>query len=250
MAGGKTYRVDAIVLDKVKLKETDLILTLLASDGRQLQAVAKGARKPGGRLAARCELFCTVDLLVARGRSLDIISQAELTEAPLGPTPDYARLMAASAIAEVAKRCSFQDAEDRYVFPITQRALECVGSPGIDEPHLDLLMAAFVFKILSHIGYRPDFSACVSCGDPSLSYFSPMAGGLLCASCAASVPGAEPVDAAMVNWLRSLIALRFDELAEVEVDRSTAAALLSLAHLWAATHLDCRLRALEFALGR
>lgn len=250
MAGGKTYRVDAIVLDKVKLKETDLILTLLASDGRQLQAVAKGARKPGGRLAARCELFCTVDLLVARGRSLDIISQAELTEAPLGPTPDYARLMAASAIAEVAKRCSFQDAEDRYVFPITQRALECVGSPGIDEPHLDLLTSAFVFKILSHIGYRPDFSACVSCDDPSLSYFSPMAGGLLCASCAASVPGAEPVDAAMVNWLRSLIALRFDELAEVEVDRSTAAALLSLAHLWAATHLDCRLRALEFALGR
>ena len=77
-----------------------------------------------------------------------------------------------------------------------------------------------------------------------------MAGGLLCASCAASVPGAEPVDAAMANWLRSLIALRFDELAEVEVDRSTAAALLSLAHLWAATHLDCRLRALEFALGR
>ena len=247
MAGGKTYRVSAVVLDKVKLKECDLILTLLASDGRQLQAVAKGARKPGGRLAARCELFCTVDLLLARGRSLDIVSQAELLEAPLGAGPDYARLMAASAVAEVAKRCSFEDAEDRYIFPITQRALELLGSPQLDEVHLDLLLAAYVFKLLSHIGYRPDFSACVSCGDPALSYFSPLAGGLLCASC---VPAAEPVDAAAVNWLRSLIALRFDELAKVDIDTSTASMLLSFAHLWAATHLDCRLRALEFALGR
>lgn len=250
MASGKTYRVSAVVLDKVKLKECDLILTLLASDGRQLQAVAKGARKPGGRLAARCELFCTVDLLLARGRSLDIVSQAELLEAPLGAGPDYARLMAASAAAEVAKRCSFEDAEDRYIFPITQRALELLGSPQLDEVHLDLLLAAYVFKLLSHIGYRPDFSACVSCGDPALSYFSPLAGGLLCASCAASVPAAEPVDAAAVNWLRSLIALRFDELAKVDIDTSTASMLLSFAHLWAATHLDCRLRALEFALGR
>lgn len=29
MAGSRTYRVRAVVLDKVKLKETDLILTLL-----------------------------------------------------------------------------------------------------------------------------------------------------------------------------------------------------------------------------
>ena len=168
----------------------------------------------------------------------------------LRPGPDYARLMAASAVAEVAKRCSFEDAEDRYIFPITQRALELLGSPQLDEVHLDLLLAAYVFKLLSHIGYRPDFSACVSCGDPALSYFSPLTGGLLCASCAASVPAAEPVDAAAVNWLRSLIALRFDELAKVDIDTSTASMLLSFAHLWAATHLDCRLRALEFALGR
>ncbi len=69
MAGSRTYRTKALVLDKTKLKETDLILTLVDERGRQIRAVAKGARKPGGRLAARCELFCTVDLLIARGRS-------------------------------------------------------------------------------------------------------------------------------------------------------------------------------------
>lgn len=175
MAGSRTYRTKVLVLDKTKLKETDLILTMLDERGRQVRAVAKGARKPGGRLAARCELFCTVDMLLAHGRSLDVVSQAELMEAPLGAAPDYETTCAASAIAEVARVCSFEDAEDPFTFAITQRALALVGG-GLDTAHMDLLVAAYVFKLLSHVGYRPDFSACVLCGDPMLSYFSPPGG--------------------------------------------------------------------------
>ena len=69
MGGSRTYRTKVLVLDKTKLKETDLILTMLDERGRQVRAVAKGARKPGGRLAARCELFCTVDMPRACARS-------------------------------------------------------------------------------------------------------------------------------------------------------------------------------------
>lgn len=77
MAGSRTYRTKVLVLDKTKLKETDLILTMLDERGRQVRAVAKGARKPGGRLAARCELFCTVDMLLAHGRSLDVAEKID-----------------------------------------------------------------------------------------------------------------------------------------------------------------------------
>lgn len=248
MAGSRTYRCRAIVLDKTKLKETDLILTLLAESGRQVRAVAKGARKPGSRLAARCDLCCEVDLLLAHGRSLDVVSQAELLSAPLGAQPSYELLSAASAVAEVARLCCYEDAKDPFVYPITHAVLDTMGPS--DPSHLDLLVAAYVFKLLSHIGYRPDYSACVSCGDPEPTYFSAQAGGLLCASCATSVPGAEEVDANLVRWLRSLIALRFSELTETAVDAQTATYLLALSHVWAATHLDARLRAMEFLLGR
>lgn len=221
MAGSRTYRTKVLVLDKTKLKETDLILTMLDERGRQVRAVAKGARKPGGRLAARCELFCTVDMLLAHGRSLDVVSQAELMEAPLGAAPDYETTCAASAIAEVARACSFEDAEDPFTFAITQRALTLVGS-GLDSAHMDLLVAAFVFKLLSHVGYRPDFSACVLCGDPMLSYFSAQAGGLLCGSCASSVPGAELVSVGEVAWLRALMSMTFDALMDERIDPHTA----------------------------
>ena len=136
MAGSRTYRTCAIVLDKTKLKETDLILTLLARDGREIRAVAKGARKPGSRLAARCELFCTVDLLLAKGRSLDVVSQADLVGAPLGAAPTYEAMQRASVIAEVASLCCFEDATDPFVFSISAKALYrvmvriwTVGSP-------------------------------------------------------------------------------------------------------------------------
>lgn len=248
MAGSRTYRTKAIVLDKTKLKETDLILTLVAESGRQIRAVAKGARKPGGRLAARCELCCEVDLLLAHGRNLDVVSQAELIAAPLGARPSYELLMSASAVAEVAEHCTYEDAEDPFVFAITSTVLTFLSAA--DPAHLDLLVAAFVFKLLSHVGYRPDYSSCVACGDEAPAYFSAQAGGLLCASCASGVPGCESLDRNGIDWLASLIAMRFSELAQAPIDPHTAAHVLGLAHTWAATHLDCRLRALEFLLGR
>ena len=187
-------------------------------------------------------------MLLAHGRSLDVVSQAELLEAPVGAAPDYETTCAASAIAEVARVCSFEDAEDPFTFAITQRALTLVGC-GLDSAHMDLLVAAFVFKLLSHVGYRPDFSACVLCGDPMLSYFSPQAGGLMCGSCASSVPGA--------SWFRPvsrvaarLMSMTFDALMVERIDPHTAAFLLGLSHVWAATHTDQRLRAMEFMLGR
>ena len=38
MAGSRTYRTKVLVLDKTKLKETDLILTMLDERGRQARA--------------------------------------------------------------------------------------------------------------------------------------------------------------------------------------------------------------------
>ena len=75
-----TYTARVIVVRKTKLGESDLILTLLAEDGSQLRAVAKGARKPKSSFASRLELFSVADVLCAKGRSLDVVSEARLVE--------------------------------------------------------------------------------------------------------------------------------------------------------------------------
>ena len=248
MAGRRTYRTRAIVLDRTKLAEQDLILTLLAADGSQVRAVAKGARKPGGRLAARVELFCETDFLLAAGRSLDVVSEAQTVEPHAALRGDYERVAAASAVAEVARLTCYEDAPDGFLHPICSRALRACEEAA-DRAHLDLVVAAYAMKVLAHGGWRPELAGCCACGDQDVSYFSAAAGGVLCASCAREVAGARELSRSEVSWLRALLSLTFDELLAAQIDAETAVALLGTAHVWAATHLDARLRATEFYLG-
>ncbi|HJB55209.1 MAG TPA: DNA repair protein RecO, partial [Candidatus Olsenella avistercoris] len=248
MAGRRTYRTRAIVLDRTKLGETDLILTLLSADGSQARAVAKGARKPGGRLAARVELFCETDFLLAQGRSLDVVSEASLVEPHAGLRGEYERVAAASAVAEVARLTCYEDAPDPFLAPVCSRALRACEQ-ATDQAHLDLVVAAYAWKVLAHGGWRPELASCCACGDEAVAWFSSAAGGALCASCAREVVGAQPLSAGELAWLRATLACTFDELLGSGVDAQTASLLLALAHSWVATHLDARLRAMEFMAG-
>lgn len=248
MAGRRTRRTRAIVLDRTKLGEQDLILTLLGDGGEQIRAVAKGARKPGGRLAARAELFCETDLLLAAGRSLDVVSEASLVDAHAGLRGDFERVAAASSVAEVARLTCFEDAPDGFLYPICARALSACEQAR-DCAHLDLTAAAYATKVLAHGGWRPELGSCCACGDADVAYFSASAGGALCASCAREVAGARELGPGLLAWLRALLSCTFDELLAAQIDDATALELLGVAHVWAATHLDCRLRATEFLVG-
>ena len=102
----RTHRTRAIVLGRTKLAEHDLIVTMLALDGQQVRAVAKGARKPGGRLASKVEYFCEADVLLAKGRSLSILSEAALLDAHVALRGDPERSAAAFVVLEVARLTS------------------------------------------------------------------------------------------------------------------------------------------------
>ncbi|MEE1045324.1 MAG: DNA repair protein RecO [Olegusella sp.] len=248
MAARRTYRTKAIVLDTTKLAEQDLILTMLAASGAQVRAVAKGARKPGGRLAARAELFCESDFLIAEGKSLGIVSEASTVDPHEGLRGDLERVSAASAVCEVARLTCFEETKDPFLFDICKAALGACEEAS-DLAHLDLIVAAYTFKVLAHSGWWPALDGCVSCGDPDVAWFSAQTGGLLCESCARDVAGAERVSAAEVAWLRSLLRSTFIQLLGADIDQATASLLLSLSHVWAATQLDARLKAYEFLMS-
>ncbi len=248
MAGRKTFRTKAIVCDRTPLAEQDLIVTLLSESGEELRAVAKGARKPGGRLAARCELFNETDFLIAKGRNLDIVSEATVANAHAGLRGNMERVSAASVVCEVARLTCFAEAEDAFLYPICARALGACEEAS-DQEHLDLVVAAYVVKILAHGGWRPQVTTCVLCGDLEVTLLSVAAGGALCASCGKDVPDAVEVAPSFLSWIQALIHLTFDQLLVAEIDLMTSSELVGFAHRWATTHLDARLRSMEFYLS-
>ena len=247
MGGRRTYRARGIVLLRTALSEKDYIITLLLESGEKLQAVAKGARRPGGKLAARVELFCESDFLLAEGRNLDVITEASIREAHLGLT-DFERAAAAAAIAEIARLSCFEESEDAFLYPVLARAFTALEEAP-DRARMDVVLAAYAMKILAHGGWRPQLSSCIMCGDEQPLHFSAVAGGALCASCSQTLEGALPVTPSQLAWIGSLVSKTFDELLAEGVDEETGVFLAGMAHAWAATHLDARLKSFEFYMG-
>ncbi|WP_041238763.1 DNA repair protein RecO, partial [Gordonibacter pamelaeae] len=114
-----TYTARAIVLRKTKLGESDLIVTLLAQDGSQVRAVAKGARKPSSPFAARLELYSSVDLLCSEGRSLDIVKEARIASSHERLRRDLEHAACAAPMAELLDRVTQEGLANPRLFALT-----------------------------------------------------------------------------------------------------------------------------------
>ena len=95
------YTDEGVVLRTAKLGEADRIITLFTRMHGKVRAVAKGVRRTKSRFGGRLEPFMRVNVLIAEGRSLDVISQAETISAYASSIClDYEAYMAAGIMAE------------------------------------------------------------------------------------------------------------------------------------------------------
>ena len=71
------YKVESINLKSTKFGEADKLLTLFSKTRGKIKAIAKSASKPGSKFGGRLEPFAYNRMLLAKGRNLDILSQAQ-----------------------------------------------------------------------------------------------------------------------------------------------------------------------------
>src|SRR6202012_3634482 len=157
------YRDDGVVLRTHKLGEADRIITLLTRHHGRVRAVAKGVRRTKSRFGARLEPFTHVDVMVHAGRSLDVITQAEVIR-PYGEalTGDYPRYTAGVAMLETAERFTPVEKE-----PSLRELLLLIGglrTLGQQEHDPRLVLDAFMLRSLAVAGYAPALQECARCG--------------------------------------------------------------------------------------
>src|SRR5437588_93894 len=97
----RVYRTEAIVLRGYDYGEADRILTLYTPNSGKLRAIAKGVRRTKSRMAGHLDLFTRSNMLVARGRQLDIVTQAETIESFRSMRDDLSRVSLAHYVAEL-----------------------------------------------------------------------------------------------------------------------------------------------------
>ncbi len=246
-----SYPLRALVLRKTKLGEADLILTLLAADGRIVRAVAKGMRKPTSRFAGRLEPGCVADLMLNTGRNLEVISDARSVNLHPGLRHDYERSTAASVVVDVLDKIALEGQAEERLFGLADATLSAIEHTERTE-RVHTVLTAFLLKAMAMHGYRPHLDSCVSCARDAAAGrgggFSLEAGGVLCPACGIpSGPGGvarlSKRGNEMLGWmLRS----RMAEIAETDWPKGTVEECFDLIRAFVGYHLSARIKALDF----
>jgi DNA repair protein RecO (recombination protein O) len=245
------YRDDGVVLRTQKLGEADRIVTLLCRRSGRVRAVAKGVRRTKSRFGARLEPFTHVDLLVHAGRSLDVITQAEVIR-PYGAglADDYPRYTAGTAMLETAERLTPVEKEPALrQFLLLIGGLRTLGETGEDAREPRLVLDAYLLRSLSVAGYAPALEECARCGasggEPPegkrLAAFAVPAGGMVCASC--RPPGAASPSPQTVALMLAL--LRGDWERAMSSERRHRVECSGLVAAYLQWHLEHSIRSLR-----
>jgi DNA repair protein RecO (recombination protein O) len=237
-----TYRDEAVVLRKLDYGEADRIFTLLTREHGKVGAIAKGVRKPAARLASTLELYARIDVQLAEGRSLDVITQAVRIAGPRIEA-DLEHTSHAALIAEVADRVS----EDRHVlegmFELAVLALDDLARES--EPRR--ASAYFVAQALEMLGWAPNLAECAVCErplPPGPAYFHPAASALVCAEERAS--GMLEVSGAAVKVMRVMAAGDIALYRRLKLEGGVLDQVEEVLESQLEHHLDRRLKSLQF----
>jgi len=197
----RVFRTEAVVLRRGDFGEADRLLTVYSPEHGKLRLVAKGVRRPRSRKAGHLEPFTRVTLLLARGRDLDVITQAQAIEHFTPLREDLVRLAHAAYVVELLDRFTVQEGESRALYRLLLETLERLASG--EGP--DVTVHYYELRLLELVGYRPELFHCVACRAeiaPVEQYFSAELGGVLCPRCGPGKPGARPLSLAALKVMR------------------------------------------------
>lgn len=153
-----TYKAIGINLKSSPLGESDRLLTILTDEYGLIRVVAPGSRKHKSSLGGRSSLFVVNQLLLAKGRSLDKLVQAESIESFPGLSQDLRKLTAAQYLAELTLYQALSDQSQTELLCILREHLSRLENFPASVALPCLVHAAF--HLLAVAGLTPQFYAC------------------------------------------------------------------------------------------
>ncbi|MDE3096396.1 MAG: DNA repair protein RecO [Chloroflexota bacterium] len=217
----RVYKTVALVLRQRRLGDVDKILTLYTAQHGKLEVVAKGVRKTRSRLAGHVEPLTQATFLLAKGKSLDVVTQVETVESFQQVRDDLDRLSRALYCAELLEKFTEPREEQFALYRLLVDTLRRLAvRADVDTP-----VRFYEMSLLDALGYRPELEACVTCRrrlDPVTNYWSPAGGGVVCAACRVEELAVRPLSPNGVKLLRLLLHGRFDDVARVSIDPALA----------------------------
>ncbi len=225
----RVTKTEALVLRYRRLGDADRIVTLLTPNRGKVDVVARGVLRPRSKLAGHLEPGTQLEVALAQGRSMDIVTQAEAVEGFATIRSDLDRLSAALYLLEITDRLTVEHAEAHSIYGhLLTALLRLARGDG-----LQLVSRTFELAALDATGFRPEFNVCLACGQPidaAAASWSAIEGGVYCADCAGRRPGVAPIDRTVLRVLRAYQSQSYEEAGRIRLSDDLAARLEGVMH--------------------
>ena len=221
----------------IRYHEADKILTLLSPDGR-IDAIAKGSRKVRSRFGGRLETFCSVDLILYRGRNLHTVTQANLINAHENIRKDYGKYVLASAAVELASKIAFSGQKEEALFSLVGEMLAYLDSSE-KAPKLALLY--FDWQVIKILGLLPQLNLR---DDLHSVWFNFESGSLY--DKPPSSGNSLMLKSLTINFLKSIIRLSFAKLDKLQPGEGTLREFTTLTKQYLDYQLQTKLKSRSY----
>jgi DNA repair protein RecO (recombination protein O) len=213
----RSLRTPAIILKRRDFGESDRLLTVLTLRHGKLDVIAKGARKPANTKTGHVELFTCADMLIQRGRDLDIVSQAEMVEPYLPLREDLQRGAYATFAAELLDRFTTVGEEDLHkLFTLLSETLQRLCEDS--DPRL--VVRYYEIHLLDLVGFRPELTECVVSRELVIAedqFFSYPDGGVVIPKYSHLRPSLAPISMGTLKLLRHMQRSSYDHVKMLKI---------------------------------
>jgi DNA repair protein RecO (recombination protein O) len=241
----RSYRTEAIILRRLNLGEADRLLTAFSLENGKIRLIAKGVRRPRSRKAGHLELASRVEMMVARGRELDIVTQAQVIESFPRLREDLEGFAQASYALELLDRSTVDREVNKALYRLLADTLARLDT-GLNP---ESALRHYELRLVELVGYRPELFHCVRCGEeirPQDQYFSPSEGGVLCPECGAQRQKVGRISLRALKVLRHFQRNSFEAVQDLHIRPKVHAEIEQLMENYLSYLLERKLNSPEF----
>lgn len=249
MSDNRDYKIEAVVLKWVKLRETDVIVKMVDKLGCLVEGVARGARKPNNSTSLKLEPFNCVEAFLVKGRGIDVIKDCRALQLNDKLRSDPCKFSCASCLGELLCKTLQPDTDVPKMFGLVRAYISALEEA--DESKRLCLTSAALLKASSYLGFMPSLNRCVMCNDRLTDYkdvaFSYIDGGILCKDCK-NLASTVTLDPALLAVANAFLHMTFAQIAESGYGEDAGADVMRLACTWIKTQAGVNLKSYPLAL--
>ena len=230
----------AIILNDRGYRESDKLINFYTEDFGKKEILAAGTRKIGSKLNPHLQYFAILDISFTKGKKIDRLTNAFLKINYFKVKCSLKAIKDGKFCLEVVHQLTKSYHPDKQIFNLLMNLFELLNNYCAIQSR-NLLVSAFLIKLLSFLGYAPELHICLKCKNKVFkngNFFSFKKGGLVCDKCHKNDDLSQAISVESIKILRLFLSEDLDVYKKIKIPNDISEELNKITINFLFFHLD------------